>query len=71
MESPTGKENTAYVKGTSKGIWDKYLERPLTHFWNDIWLEIFWKPFVSDVDNIKERLPESLDNSAPKVKSSR
>ncbi len=67
VESPTGQENVNYVKGSTQSVWTTYLEKPVAHFWNDIWLPLFWDPFVSNMQKIKNGQPNDLNNSSPQV----
>lgn len=50
VESPTGQENINFVRGEVKSIWTSYLEKPVTYFWNNIWLKIIWNPFMSRIE---------------------
>src|SRR3989338_3134541 len=68
VESPAGQENIEYVKGGTKNLWTEYLKEPATYLWNDIWLEIFWRPFLDNMRRIQSGLPTDLDNAAEKLK---
>ena len=67
VESPTGQENINYVSGTSKSIWEKYLKDPADYLWNDVWIELFWKSFVSNLERIRDGEPTDFDQAAPQV----
>ena len=68
VESPAGQENIEYVKGGTENLWTEYLKEPATYLWNDIWLEIFWRPFLDNMRRIQEGLPTDLDNAAENLK---
>jgi hypothetical protein len=67
VESPTGQENITYVQDTSKSFWDKYLKEPAHYLWNDIWIELFWKSFISNMQRIRDGQPTDVDMAAPQV----
>lgn len=50
VESPAGQENLNFIEGTSRSLWNDYFAKPASYLWNDIWLNIFWKPFISNLD---------------------
>jgi hypothetical protein len=68
VESPTGQENVNYVKGSAKNLWTTYLVKPATYLWNDIWINIFWKGFVSNIERIRDGKPTDLDEAANNLK---
>lgn len=52
VESPAGQENINYVGGGAKSLWNDYLAKPASYLWNDVWLPVFWRPFISkDLNN--------------------
>ena len=65
VQSPTGQENVNYVKGTTVTFWDKYLAEPASYLWNDVWLKIFWRPFISNMEKIANHQPTDITNAAP------
>lgn len=68
VESPTGQENVTYVKDATKSFWTKYLAEPAEYLWNDVWVKIFWKGFISNMERIRDGKPTDLDNAAQKIK---
>lgn len=68
VESPTGQENIEYVKGETKGFWDKYLAEPAHYLWHDIWIELFWKSFVSNLERIRDGEPTDFDKAVDKIR---
>ena len=67
VENPTTQDNINYVKGNSKSLWNDYLKKPLTDFYNDVWVKIFWKSFISNMENIRDHKPTDLEKMAPTV----
>jgi hypothetical protein len=63
VESPTGQENINYVKGSTRTFWDKYFREPVHYLWQDVWVEIFWRPFISNMKNIRDGQPTDLDKA--------
>ncbi len=64
VESPAGQDNIGYVKGGTKNLWTEYLREPALYLWNDIWLELFWRPFVDNMERIRDGLPTDFDRAA-------
>ena len=67
VESPTAKDNIGYVTGSSENLWTKYLQKPASYFWNEVWIKIFWASFISDMKNIRDNKPTSIQQLAPTV----
>ncbi len=67
VQSPTGQDNLNYVKDTGTGFWDRYLTRPAHYLWNDIFLNLFWNSFVSNLERIRDGQPTDFDKYAPKI----
>jgi len=64
VDSPTGQDNINYVSGTTTNLWDEYLQKPASYLWNDIWVDIFWKTFVENMQDIRDKNPTILDKAA-------
>jgi hypothetical protein len=64
VESPTGQDNINYVSGTSRSLWSDYLEKPASYLWNDVWVNIFWKGFINNMERIRDGKPTDLDSVA-------
>lgn len=67
VESPTGQENIGYVQDTSRTAWDKYLKEPVHYLWHDVWIELFWKSFISNMERIRDGKPTDFDQAAPQI----
>jgi hypothetical protein len=70
VESPTGQENISYVKGETTTFWDTYLKEPAHYLWYDVWINIFWKGFIHNMERIRDGKPTDFDNAANKLKVS-
>ena len=56
VESPAGQENIDYVTEGTRNLWVEYLREPTMYFWNDIWLKLFWRPFLEGTQGLKNGL---------------
>jgi|SRR3989344_7149675 len=68
VESPTGQENVIYVKDSAKSFWTRYLAEPAEYLWKDVWVNIFWKGFISNMERLRDGKPTDLDNAAQRIK---
>lgn len=57
MEDPGTKDNTNYVGGAGKSLWNNYLKEPFTYLWSDIWIPFFWHPFILNMERIRDHKP--------------
>lgn len=67
VESPEAQENIGYVKGGSVSLWGKYLKGPASYLWNDIFIDIFWKSFINNMERIRNGEPTDYEINAPSV----
>ena len=68
VESPTGQENINYIGGETKSLWTAYFAEPVSYLWNDVWINIFWKSFISNMERIRDGEPTDFDNAADYIK---
>lgn len=68
VESPTGQENVNYVKDTTKSIWTKYLAEPAEYLWKDVWVDIFWKGFILNMERIRDGKPTEMEEATENIK---
>ncbi len=68
VESPVGQENLNYVGGGTVSLWDRYLKAPLSYLWNDVWIDIFWKGFINNMERIRDGKPTDFDTAIPSIK---
>ena len=64
VDSPTGQENINYVRGGTRNLWTTYLAGPVSYLWNDVWVNIFWKGFINNMERIRDGQPTDFDNAA-------
>lgn len=67
VENPVAQENIQYVGGAGRNLWERYLKDPAVYLWSDIWVNIFWKSFVHNMERIRDGKPTELDQAYPKV----
>ena len=67
VENPTTKDNFSYVGDHSRSLWDDYLKKPVTNFWDEIVIKIFWASFISNMERVRDGKPTDFDLAAPKV----
>jgi hypothetical protein len=60
-ESPTSQSNFGYVKQVIVDIWTNYLAKPASYLYNDIWLNLCWRPFVDNLERIKSGRPTTIE----------
>jgi|SRR3989337_1024968 len=53
-EKPSTKNNIGYVVSLGGQVWKEYLSKPLTYFWNNIFLDLLWGAFKSNLDLLKQ-----------------
>ena len=70
VESPTAQDNINYVGGASKSLWDRYFKDPASYLWNDVWVKIFWKGFILNMERIRDGVPTDTQNFAPTIDGS-
>ena len=68
VESPSSQNNINYVGGAGKSLWNDYLKKPVTKFWDDVVVNIFWASFISSMENIRDNKPTNIEKAAPTVK---
>jgi hypothetical protein len=67
VEKPTTQANIAYVQQTSTTVWSKYLQKPVTYFWDNIFINLLWNSFVLNMERIRDGQPTTLEQKAPIV----
>ena len=65
VESPTGQENINYVGGGTRNLWNDYLKAPASYLWNDVFVNIFWKSFINNMERIRDGKPTDYELNAP------
>lgn len=67
VESPTGQENINYVGGASRSVWDDYLKKPADYLWNEVFVKIFWKSFLNNMERIRDGKTTDYEDAAPSL----
>jgi hypothetical protein len=68
INSPTGQENVSYVREGTKSLWETYLAKPASYLWNDVWVNIFWKGFISNMERIRDGKATDFDKAGDNLK---
>lgn len=68
VESPAGQKNVNYVREGAKSFWVTYLAEPASYLWNDVWIKIFWKGFIFNMERIRDGKATDLDSAANNLK---
>lgn len=68
VESPSNKENMNYVGGGAKSLWTAYMAEPASYLWNDVWVNIFWKSFISNMERIRDGQSTDFEKAADNLK---
>lgn len=64
VNNPTSQDNINYVGGGIENLWNQYFAEPASYLWNDVWVNIFWKSFIDNMERIRDGQPTVLDNAA-------
>jgi hypothetical protein len=67
VESPEAQDNLEYVGGGTVSLWDKYLKEPASYLWNDIWVKLFWRPFVDNMLKLRDTNHSDIEDEVPAV----
>lgn len=67
VQSPTAQDNLHYVSDQGTSVWDRFLKSPFHYLWHDVWLGIFWKSFILNMERIRDGQPTDYQTSAPVV----
>lgn len=67
IETPQTQENLSYVWGVVIFVWTEYLSSPVLYFWNNIFIDLLWESFVSNLERIKAGEPHDFELNAPRV----
>lgn len=69
VESPVAKENFSYVMTGITFVWQNYLSKPLTYFWNNIFIDLIWKAFVSTFERLRDDGETPFSGMSPTVQT--
>ncbi|MFA6585715.1 MAG: hypothetical protein WCS86_00960 [Candidatus Paceibacterota bacterium] len=65
VESPEAQDNITYVGGGTRNLWNDYLQKPASYLWNDVFVNIFWKSFINNMERIRDGKPTDYESAAP------
>lgn len=60
VEAPTTQTNIEYVKNAVVYVWNKYLARPASYLWNDIFIKLIWTTAIENLTKIKNGEPTNV-----------
>ena len=63
VETSENQDNIQYVQGGSRSVWNDYLKEPFSYLWQDVWVNIFWKGFILNMERIRDGQPTDLDKA--------
>ncbi|MBI2108598.1 MAG: hypothetical protein HYT93_00250 [Parcubacteria group bacterium] len=67
IEAPQTQSNLQYVWGFTVTVWQEYLRSPVLYFWNNIFINLLWESFVSNLERIKAGQSHDFELNAPQV----
>lgn len=67
VEAPGTQKNLHYVGDGVVSLWDKYLEYPITYFWNNIFIGILWNSFMHNLGKVNSGAPTELEAAAQRL----
>lgn len=54
VQNPEVQNNTSFVMQQFQTFWNTTLAGPLTYFWNNIIINIFWNSFIENMTTLSE-----------------
>ena len=67
IDSPATQKNINYTTSLGKTVWEKYLEKPANYLWENVFVNLLWGSFSSNMERIKEGGTITPPNWAPKI----
>lgn len=67
VESPQTQGNLGYVWGLGVTLWQDYLAQPVLYFWNNIFINLIWEAFTSNMERIRDGEATDFELNAPGV----
>jgi hypothetical protein len=67
VSSPVTQDNIHYVATTTVSVWQKYLARPATYIYKDVFLDLIWTPAIDNLTKIKNSEPTNVQTQSPKL----
>jgi len=67
ISSPTTQDNFGYVASSTTTVWDKYLKKPASYVWNDIFIDLIWEPAIDNLKRINNGEKDDILLSQPTI----
>jgi hypothetical protein len=67
VEAPLTQNNLHYVTDGIANVWHKYLERPITYLWRNIFLNVLWGSFMNNLNRINSGAPTQLEEASQRL----
>lgn len=67
IESDQSKKNFGYIKAVTVTVWERYLERPASYAYNDIFLPWIWRPTFENLKKLRDGQSPDMVNNAPQM----
>lgn len=66
VEAPATQSNLTYAKNVTVYVWTKYLQKPATYLWKEVFVKLIWNPSLKALsDKVGE---ESITATSTTVK---
>lgn len=70
IEAPATQSNFNYAQTMAYKAWNGFLKKPVTYLWNDVFLDIIWRPALRNLKKVGNNEPTVIDEMAPKLATS-
>jgi hypothetical protein len=67
VEAPVTQTNIEYVKNAVIYVWGKYLARPASYLWNEIFIKLIWTKAVDVLTKVKDVEPINTQVASPHI----
>lgn len=67
VEDEQTQDNIEYVTKNTKSAYNNYAKDAVSYVWNDIFIELIWKSFISNMERLKEGRELDFELAAPGV----
>lgn len=67
IDSPVTQDNFQYVATSTVTVWDKYLKKPASYVWNDVFINLIWGPAIDNLTKMKNSEPTNVQTNSPKL----
>jgi hypothetical protein len=67
IEGESFQGNFGYVWNWTKYAWTNYLEGPMGYLWNDVFIELLWNSFISNLQRVRSGQSIEMMDWGPEV----